>query len=149
MFTLTQVNEGIKVLDIMHLMVLAKPFIFDPERLPLDNPDNGSDWKNSHQVGKGKSSGPEGREDNKEDPIRSFGSISLGGDYSPMQPPKTKTKTSEDNPLTKTVAEYFYSSKGDDNRHPGLRTTKITYRESDRTPYFNSAALNAKDHMKP
>ncbi|KAD6796633.1 hypothetical protein E3N88_07529 [Mikania micrantha] len=70
---------------------------------------------------------------------------------SPLQPPKkkTKTKTSEVNPLTKTVAEYFYSTKGADNRHAGLRTTKITYRESETTPYFSSAALNAKDHPEP
>ncbi|KAD6796656.1 hypothetical protein E3N88_07552 [Mikania micrantha] len=70
---------------------------------------------------------------------------------SPLQPPKkkTKTKTSEVNLLTKTVAEYFYSTKGANNRHAGLRTTKITYRESETTPYFSSAALNAKDHLEP
>ncbi|KAD6119380.1 hypothetical protein E3N88_10651 [Mikania micrantha] len=66
-----------------------------------------------------------------------------------LQPPKTKTKTSEDNSLTKTVADCFYSTKGTDNRHAGLRTTKITYRKSETTPYFSTAALNAKDHLKP
>ncbi|KAL8188545.1 hypothetical protein R6Q57_029833 [Mikania cordata] len=42
MFTLTKINGGIKVLDIMQLMVIAEPFVFDLEKLPLHNPDNGS-----------------------------------------------------------------------------------------------------------
>ncbi|KAD4179781.1 hypothetical protein E3N88_28372 [Mikania micrantha] len=45
MFTLIKVNGGIKVLDIMQLMLLAPPFMFDLEKLPLDNPDNGSDGR--------------------------------------------------------------------------------------------------------
>ncbi|KAD7477745.1 hypothetical protein E3N88_00881 [Mikania micrantha] len=44
-FTLYQVKGGIKVLDLTKLMVLAQPFIFDLERLPLENPDNGSDGR--------------------------------------------------------------------------------------------------------
>ncbi|KAD5507460.1 hypothetical protein E3N88_15163 [Mikania micrantha] len=74
---------------------------------------------------------------------------SKASEDSPLHSPKTKTKTSKDNPLTKTVADYFYGTKGADNRQAGLITTKITYRESDTTPYFYSAALNAKDHLKP
>ncbi|KAD3640815.1 hypothetical protein E3N88_30038 [Mikania micrantha] len=60
-----------------------------------------------------------------------------------------KTKTSEEYTLTKTVADYLLWYKGADNRHADLTTTKITYRESDTTPYFYSAALNAKYHLKP
>ncbi|KAD1072734.1 hypothetical protein E3N88_43332 [Mikania micrantha] len=44
-FTLYQMNGGIKVLDLTKLMVLAQPFIFDLERLPLENLDNGSDGR--------------------------------------------------------------------------------------------------------
>ncbi|KAD3337370.1 hypothetical protein E3N88_32890 [Mikania micrantha] len=38
---------------------------------------------------------------------------------------------------------------GADNKPVGLIKTKITYRESDTTPYFSSAVLNAKDCLKP
>ncbi|KAD6454942.1 hypothetical protein E3N88_09648 [Mikania micrantha] len=44
-FILTQVHGGITVLDLKQLMVLAEPFIFDLESLPLENPDNGSDGR--------------------------------------------------------------------------------------------------------
>ncbi|KAD4585555.1 hypothetical protein E3N88_23156 [Mikania micrantha] len=44
-FTLIQVNGGIKVLDLVQLMVLDDPFVFDLDKLPLDNPDNGSDGR--------------------------------------------------------------------------------------------------------
>ncbi|KAD4585122.1 hypothetical protein E3N88_22723 [Mikania micrantha] len=45
MFTLIQVNGGIKVLDLVQLMGLADPFVFDLEKLPLDNPDNGAEGR--------------------------------------------------------------------------------------------------------
>ncbi|KAD7116689.1 hypothetical protein E3N88_03957 [Mikania micrantha] len=107
MFTLTKVNGGIKVLDIMQLMVLAPPFVFDLEKLPLDNPDNGSDGRIAIKWVKARAQALRGE---------------------------------------KLIT--FYGTKGADNRHAGLTTTKITYRESDTTPYFYSAALNAKDHLK-
>ncbi|KAD2804402.1 hypothetical protein E3N88_37779 [Mikania micrantha] len=62
---------------------------------------------------------------------------------------RAQTKTSEEYPLTKTVADYLYGTKDADNRHAGLNKTKITYRKPVTTPYFSSAALNAKDCLKP
>ncbi|KAD7117654.1 hypothetical protein E3N88_04922 [Mikania micrantha] len=44
-FTLTLLNGGIKVLDLAQLIVLAAPFVFDLENLPLDNPNDGSEGR--------------------------------------------------------------------------------------------------------
>ncbi|KAD5508238.1 hypothetical protein E3N88_15941 [Mikania micrantha] len=44
-FTLTLRNTGIKVLTLIQLFVLAAPFVFDLENLPLENPDNGSEGR--------------------------------------------------------------------------------------------------------
>ncbi|KAD7477595.1 hypothetical protein E3N88_00731 [Mikania micrantha] len=45
MFTLTKSNGGIMVLDLFQLMIIAEPFVYDLEGLPLHNPDNGSDGR--------------------------------------------------------------------------------------------------------
>ncbi|KAD6119075.1 hypothetical protein E3N88_10346 [Mikania micrantha] len=45
MFTLTKINGGIMLIDIMQLMVIAEPFVFDIEKLPLQNPNDGPDGR--------------------------------------------------------------------------------------------------------
>ncbi|KAD5802478.1 hypothetical protein E3N88_13838 [Mikania micrantha] len=44
-FTLFLLNGGIKVLSLIQLFVLADPFVFDLENLPLENPDNGQEGR--------------------------------------------------------------------------------------------------------
>ncbi|KAD7477991.1 hypothetical protein E3N88_01127 [Mikania micrantha] len=83
-FTLTLINGGIKVVDLVQLFVLAAPFVFDLENLPLENPDNGQEGRQALRW----------------------------------------TKTSEVLPLTKTVADYSYGTKGTDTRHAGLSKDK-------------------------
>ncbi|KAD7117967.1 hypothetical protein E3N88_05235 [Mikania micrantha] len=51
-----------------------------------------------------------------------FGSTKASEDS--LLHPKTKTKTSEDNPPTKTAADYFHSIKWTGTRHVGLSKTK-------------------------
>ncbi|KAD7478606.1 hypothetical protein E3N88_01742 [Mikania micrantha] len=133
-FTLIQVNGGIKVLELTQLMVLAEPFIFDLDKLPLDNPDNGSDgrvgvkwvktraqYKRLHrQTAFGRKEFLFGSNIASE-VTKGFRRLTASED-SLLHP---KTKTSEVYTLTKTVAEHFYSTKGTDNRRSGLRTTRI------------------------
>ncbi|KAD0234947.1 hypothetical protein E3N88_44575 [Mikania micrantha] len=44
-FTLFLHNKGIKTLHLAQLFVLADPFVFDLENLPLENPDNGQEGR--------------------------------------------------------------------------------------------------------
>ena len=53
MFTLKKQDGGIMVLDINHLIILADPFVFDLERLPLYNPDNRADGRVAIKWAKG------------------------------------------------------------------------------------------------
>ncbi|KAD4585716.1 hypothetical protein E3N88_23317 [Mikania micrantha] len=46
-FILTDYNGEIKLVDLLHLMMLAKPYIFDLDMLPLNNPDNGADGRSA------------------------------------------------------------------------------------------------------
>ncbi|KAD6454671.1 hypothetical protein E3N88_09377 [Mikania micrantha] len=121
------------VLDLAQLIVLAEPFVFDLERLPLENPDNGSDGRQAlrwvkaraqvlrdKQPSEGRSSSSEAALVPKGNSLllkavqdKYFGSFRRFS-FAP------KTKTSEVYPLTKTVADYFYSTKGTDTRHAGL-----------------------------
>ncbi|KAD4888060.1 hypothetical protein E3N88_20133 [Mikania micrantha] len=65
--------------------------------------------------------------------------------------PKTKTKTSEDNPLTKTVADYFLSTKGTDTRHVGLSKTKENIpivRHNTLLPFLNIKCKRSYEALK-
>ncbi|KAD4179281.1 hypothetical protein E3N88_27872 [Mikania micrantha] len=44
-FTLTLSNGGIKVVNLVQLFALAAPFVFDLEKLPLENPDEGQEGR--------------------------------------------------------------------------------------------------------
>ncbi|KAD7478187.1 hypothetical protein E3N88_01323 [Mikania micrantha] len=46
-FILTDYNGEIKLVDLLHLMTLAKPYILDLDKLPLNNPDNGADGRSA------------------------------------------------------------------------------------------------------
>ncbi|KAD6455036.1 hypothetical protein E3N88_09742 [Mikania micrantha] len=72
-FTLTLLNGSIKVVDLVQLFVLAAPFVFDLENLPLENPDDGQEgrqalrWvKARAQVLTGEKFPSEGRSDSSE-----------------------------------------------------------------------------------
>ncbi|KAD4888650.1 hypothetical protein E3N88_20723 [Mikania micrantha] len=155
LFTLTLLNGGIKVVELTQLFVLAAPFVFDLENLPLENPDNGQEGRQALSCVKARAQPLEGRSDSSEAALlpkdnlflskvlqdNCFGRITLKGTkasedlkasevYKLLKnlpsfrrlffAPRTKTKTSEVYPLTKTVADYFLSTKGTDTRHAGL-----------------------------
>ncbi|KAD3336396.1 hypothetical protein E3N88_31915 [Mikania micrantha] len=113
-FILTDYNGEIKLVDLVHLIVLAKPYIFDLDKLPLNNPDNGADGRSAIRL------------------IRKRAQV-LRGTWKPRLYKTTaseesshalKTKTSEVYPLTKTVAAYSHNTKGTDTRHAGLSKDK-------------------------
>ncbi|KAD7478356.1 hypothetical protein E3N88_01492 [Mikania micrantha] len=122
-------------------MMLAKPYIFDLDKLPLNNPDNGADGRSAirlirkrAQVLRGTWKPSIGASLNKhlrkEEVIlrkqhcfrRITGSCRrlYKTTASEESSYALKTKTSEVYPLTKTVADYSYGTKGTDTRHVGL-----------------------------
>ncbi|KAD7117336.1 hypothetical protein E3N88_04604 [Mikania micrantha] len=94
-FILTNYNGEIKLVDLLHLTMLAKPYILDLDKLPLNNPDNGADGRSGVRL------------------IRKRAHV-LRGTWKPSR------QTSEVYPLTKTVADYSHGTKGTDTRHVGL-----------------------------
>ncbi|KAD2804431.1 hypothetical protein E3N88_37808 [Mikania micrantha] len=144
-FILTDYNGEIKLVDLVHLIVLAKPYIFDLDKLPLNNPDNGADGRSAirlirkrAQVLRGTWKPSIGTSLNKnlrkEEVIlrkqhcfrRITGSCRrlYKTTVSEESSHALKTKTSEVYPLTKTVASYSHSTKGTDTRHAGLSKDK-------------------------
>ncbi|KAD7477888.1 hypothetical protein E3N88_01024 [Mikania micrantha] len=120
-------NGGIQVLDMTQLLVLAEPFIFDLERLPLENPDNGSN-----------------------------GIVAVKWVKARAQLPKilfhTKDKDKEFRGLsTKTVADYFHSTKGTDTRHAGLSENKDNIpivRHSTLLPFLSIKCKRSSEALK-
>ncbi|KAD7479184.1 hypothetical protein E3N88_02320 [Mikania micrantha] len=144
-FILTDYNGEIKLVDLLHLMMLAKPYIFDLDMLPLNNPDNGADgrsairlirkraqvlrgtWKPSIGVSLNKHLRKEEVILRKQHCFRRI-TGSCRRLYKTTASEESsyalKTKTSEVYPLTKTVAAYSHSTKGTDTRHAGLSKDK-------------------------
>ncbi|KAD3641229.1 hypothetical protein E3N88_30453 [Mikania micrantha] len=144
-FILTDYNGEIKLVDLLHLMMLAKPYIFDLDMLPLNNPDNGADgrsairlirkraqvlrgtWKPSIGVSLNKHLRKEEVILRKQHCFRRI-TGSCRRLYKTTASEESsyalKTKTSEVYPLTKTVAAYSHSTKGTDTRHAGLSKVK-------------------------
>ncbi|KAD4179299.1 hypothetical protein E3N88_27890 [Mikania micrantha] len=140
-FILTDYNGEIKLVDLLHLMMLAKPYIFDLDKLPLNNPDNGADgrstirlirkraqvlrgtWKPSIRASLNKHLRKEEVILRKQHCFRRI-TGSCRRLYKTTASEESsyalKTKTSEVYPLTKTVADYSYGTKGTDTRHVGL-----------------------------
>ncbi|KAD3640330.1 hypothetical protein E3N88_29553 [Mikania micrantha] len=110
-FILTDYNGDIKLVDLLHLTMLAKPYILDLDKLPLNNPDNGANGRTGIRL------------------IRRRAQV-LRGTWKPRHKSSKessyalKTKTSEVYPLTKTVADYSHGTKGTDTRHAGLSKDK-------------------------
>ncbi|KAD2805546.1 hypothetical protein E3N88_38923 [Mikania micrantha] len=148
-FILTNYNGQIKHVDLVQLMVLAQPYVFDLEKLPLNNPNNGSDgrvamkWRltafgrkklhfGSNTASEGELTPTEGctrqllwKAQHLEDSDlqrfrRDKASEELKTSEDSPFVSRIKTKTFKVYPLTKTVADYFLSTKGTDTRHAGL-----------------------------
>ncbi|KAD4180044.1 hypothetical protein E3N88_28635 [Mikania micrantha] len=109
-FTLILSNGGIKVVNLVQLFALAAPFVFDLEKLPLENPDEGQEGMQAVRWAKARAQ------------VQSFRSCFWRTKASEDIP--LLTKTSEKIPKSKTVAERFQSTKGTDTRHAGLSKDK-------------------------
>ncbi|KAD4385525.1 hypothetical protein E3N88_25693 [Mikania micrantha] len=128
-FILTNYNGEIKLMNLVQLMVLAKPYVFDLDKLPLNNPDNGADGRTGVRWIRKRA---QVAQDYcfRRSTLRRFQKF-RASEYQMLL--KTllsnflrKTKTSEEIPSSKTVAEHFQSTKGTDIRHAGL----MTYRDN-------------------
>ncbi|KAD7477798.1 hypothetical protein E3N88_00934 [Mikania micrantha] len=163
-FTLTQFNGGIKVLDLTQLMVLAEPFIFDLERLPLENPDNGLDGRVTIKWVKARAQYQRlhrqtaferkeflfgsniASEGHKELKANSFRRLTASEDSLLHQRQRQRLP-----PLTKTVADYFHSTKGTDTRHAGLSKNKDNVpivRHNTLLPFLNIKCKRSYEALK-
>ncbi|KAD2805038.1 hypothetical protein E3N88_38415 [Mikania micrantha] len=144
-FILTNYNGVIKLVNLVQLMVLANPYVLDLDKLPLNNPDNGSDGRVGSKWVKARAHvlrgvrKPRYRIYTDKQPSEgrsSYSEAELLPKSNSFQPKAvqdklfgrmTKTKTSEVYPLTKTVADYFHSTKGTDTRHAGNAKFKLGF----------------------
>ncbi|KAD6454772.1 hypothetical protein E3N88_09478 [Mikania micrantha] len=149
-FILTDSNGEIKLTDLLHLMMLAKPYILDLDKLPLNNPDDGADGRSGVRLIRKRAQNNILRKEevtlrkqhcfrrityssqrlyktkaSEDQHLKVFQNIlsSSASEDSSQQLPQ-QTKTSEEIPSSKTVAEHSQSTKGTDTRHAGLMTDR-------------------------